>query len=149
MTRGLAEDLSRYVSRTMREKHLSHSEVCRRSNKRIKPSYIGAIVQGTASNLSVEKLRALASGLRVDEMELIRVAFGLTGEQAARRPELDELGGAHSLVLLDMSKKLVMSSDIAELVQESMKLSYEDRAVVLQFVKRLNKSHRRAHRKSG
>ena len=146
MTRGFGEDLSRYVSRTMREKHLSQSDVCLRSGNRIKASYISAIIQGTASNLSVEKLKALASGLKVDEMDLIRVAFGITSEESSRRAESDD---AHTLVLLDMSRKLVMSSDIAELVQEAMKLSYEDRAVVLQFVRRLNKSHRRAQRKSG
>jgi transcriptional regulator with XRE-family HTH domain len=146
MTRGFGEDLSRYVSRTMREKHLSQSDVCLRSGNRIKASYISAIIQGTASNLSVEKLKALAAGLKVDEMELIRVAFGITSDESPRPKEADD---AHTLVLLDMSRKLVMSSDIAELVGELMKLSYEDRAVVLQFVRRLNKTHRRAQRKSG
>ena len=146
MTRGFGEDLSRYVSRTMREKHLSQSDVCLRSGNRIKASYISAIIQGTASNLSVEKLKALASGLKVDEMELVRVAFGLSPGDSSKGADLDE---AHTLVLLDMSKKLVMSSDIAELVQELMKLSYDDRSVVLQFVRRLNKTHRRAQRKSG
>src|SRR2546425_2146011 len=119
------EDLSRYVSRTMREKHLSQNDVSLRSGKRIKASYISAIIQGTASNLSVEKLKALASGLKVDEMELIRVAFGMTSEEPVRHVNVD---AGHSLVLLDMSKKLVMSSDIAELVQELMNLSFEDRA---------------------
>lgn len=143
MSKTNKQGLSRYVERVMNEKHLSRRDVKLRSGGEITDSYVSGIISGSAGNLSVGKLKALARGLRVREMELIRVAFGLSEEPAPHRIE-DQ---SHNLLLLDITKKTVMSNDVAEIVQEVIKLSAGDRAILLQYVKRLGRTDRKAQRK--
>ena len=145
MSKIRKQGLSHYVERVMKEKHLSRRDVKLRSGGEITDSYVSGIISGSAKNLSVGKLKALARGLRVREIELVRVAFGLSDERAPQ--QLDDQ--SHNLLLLDITKKTVISNDIAEIVQEVIKLSATDRAIVLQFVERLGKAERRAQRKRG
>ena len=143
MSKTTKQGLSRYVERVMKEKHLSRRDVKLRSGGEITDSYVSGIISGSAKNLSVDKLKALARGLRVREIELIRVAFGLSDERGPHRVA-DQ---SHNLLLLDITKKAVISNDIAEIVQEVIKLSPAERAVVLQYVKRLGRADRKAQRK--
>jgi transcriptional regulator with XRE-family HTH domain len=143
MSKTGKQGLSHYVDRVMKEKHLSRRDVKLRSGGEITDSYVSGIISGSAKNLSVEKLKALARGLRVREMELIRVAFGLTDEREVHRTP-DQ---SHHLVLVDISRKTVLSNDVAEIVQEIIGLTPADRMVVLQYVKRLGRAQRRAQRK--
>ena len=143
MSKTSKPGLSHYVERVMKEKHLSRRDVKLRSGGEITDSYVSGIISGSAKNLSVDKLKALARGLRVREMELIRVAFGLSDEHGPHRVA-DQ---SHNLLLLDITKKAVISNDVAEIVQEVIKLSPAERAVVLQYVKRLGRADRRAQRK--
>jgi transcriptional regulator with XRE-family HTH domain len=143
MSKTSKQGLSRYVERVMKEKHLSRRDVKLRSGGEITDSYVSGIISGSAKNLSVDKLKALARGLRVREIELIRVAFGLSDERVPHRGA-DQ---SHNLLLLDITKKTVISNDVAEIVQEVIKLSPADRAVVLQYVKRVGRADRRAQRK--
>lgn len=145
MSKIRKQGLSHYVERVMKEKHLSRRDVKLRSGGEITDSYVSGIISGSAKNLSVGKLKALARGLRVREIELVRVAFGLSDERAPQQLA-DQ---SHNLLLLDITKKTVISNDIAEIVQEVIKLSAADRAVVLQFVERLGRAERRAQRKRG
>jgi transcriptional regulator with XRE-family HTH domain len=145
MSKIRKQGLSHYVERVMKEKHLSRRDVKLRSGGEITDSYVSGIISGSAKNLSVGKLKALARGLRVREIELVRVAFGLSDERAPHQIA-DQ---SHNLLLLDITKKTVISNDIAEIVQEVIKLSAADRAVVLQYVERLGRAERRAHRKRG
>ena len=141
MTKTGKQGLSRYVERVMQEKHLSRRDVKLRSGGEITDSYVSGIISGTATNLSVDKLKALARGLRVREIELIRVAFGLSDEPQRIADQ------SHNLVLLDITKKTVISNDVAEIVQEVIKLSPAERAVVLQYVKRVGREERAVQRK--
>ena len=143
MSKTSKQGLSRYVERVMKEKHLSRRDVKLRSGGEITDSYVSGIISGTAKNLSVDKLKALARGLRVREIELIRVAFGLSDEREPHRVT-DQ---SHNLLLLDITKKTVISNDIAEIVEEVIRLSPAERAIVLQYVKRVGKADRRAQRK--
>ena len=143
MSKTSKQGLSRYVGRVMKEKHLSRRDVKLRSGGEITDSYVSGIISGSAKNLSVDKLKALARGLRVREIELIRVAFGLSDERVPHRVT-DQ---SHNLLLLDITKKAVISNDVAEIVQEVIKLSPAERAVVLQYVKRLGRADRKAQRK--
>lgn len=141
--RAPKEGLSLFVDLVMKEKHLSRSDVKLRSGGEITGSYVSAIISGTATNLSVEKLKALARGLRVSEKQLIRVAFG----HSETHDDSQVVDQSHNLVLVDIKKKNVMSSDIAEIVQEVIKLPAADRAVVLRYVRRLSADARKTHRR--
>jgi transcriptional regulator with XRE-family HTH domain len=143
MSKTSKQGLSRYVERVMKAKHLSRRDVKLRSGGEITDSYVSGIISGSAKNLSVGKLKALARGLRVREIELIRVAFGLSDERVPHRVA-DQ---SHNLLLLDITKKTVISNDVAEIVQEVIKLSPAERAVVLQYVKRVGRADRMAQRK--
>jgi len=143
MSKTSKPGLSRYVERVMKEKHLSRRDVKLRSGGEITDSYVSGIISGSAKNPSVDKLKALARGLRVREIELIRVAFGLSDERVPHRVA----DHSHNLLLLDITKKAVISNDVAEIVQEVVKLAPAERAVVLQYVKRLGRADRKAQRK--
>ena len=142
MSKTSKQGLSRYVERIMKEKHLSRRDVKLRSGGEITDSYVSGIISGSSTNLSVDKLKALARGLRVREMELIRVAFGLSDEHSPREDDQ-----SHNLLLLDITKKTVISSDVAEIVQELIRMSASERSVVLQYVKRVGRADRRVQRK--
>jgi transcriptional regulator with XRE-family HTH domain len=139
MSKMRKEGLSRYVDRVMKEKHLSRSDVKLRSGGEITDSYVSAIISGAATNLSVEKLKALARGLRVSEKKLVNVAFGHSEESESDRT-VDQ---SHHLMLLDVRNKSILSSDVAEIVQEIAKLPAAERAVVLRYVKRLSRARRK------
>ena len=143
MSKTSKQGLSRYVERIMKEKHLSRRDVKLRSGGEITDSYVSGIISGSSTNLSVDKLKALARGLRVREMELIRVAFGLSDEHPPREDD-DQ---SHNLLLLDITKKTVISNDVAEIVQELIRMSASERSVVLQYVKRVGRADRRVQRK--
>jgi len=127
--------LSRYVRRKMQEQHLSRYDVSVRSGGGIGDSYVGAIMNGTCTNVSIDKLKALARGLAVEEMEMARVAFS---ESAVSQRESDSTPDC-SLMLIDIKNKTVMSSDVAEITHQVMQLSPRRRGVVLQFVNKLSR----------
>ena len=143
MSKPKKQALSNYVERIMKEKHLSRRDVKLRSGGEITDSYVSGIISGNATNLSVDKLKALARGLRVSEMELIRAAFELQGGSKPQQVT-DE---SHNLLLLDIRNKIFISNDIAEIIDEVTRLSLADRKIVLQYVKRLGKAERRVQRR--
>lgn len=143
MSKTRKEGFSRYVHRIMKEKHLSRSDVKLRSGGEITDSYVSAIISGVATNLSVEKLKALARGLRVSERKLVNVAFGHSEEFESDRT-VDQ---SHNLILLDIRKKSIISNDVAEIVQEIVGLPAAERAVVLRYVKRLSRATRKPQRR--
>ncbi len=71
------ETLAEYIKRILGEKQLTLREVQKRSGHRIADAYVAHIVQGRASNLSVDKLKALAVGLGEPEEAIFKVARGL------------------------------------------------------------------------
>src|SRR5499433_2250299 len=142
MSKASKPELSRYVERVMKDKHLSRRDVSLRSGGDITDSYVSAILSGGAKNLSIDKLKALARGLRVREMSLIRAAFGFSEEPDDRR-STDQ---SHNLLLLDITRKTLISYDVAEIVQEVVKLTPAERAVVLQYVRRIGRAERKLHR---
>src|SRR5215213_8519895 len=75
------ETLSDYVRLKLIEKDLTTRDVQERSaagGEKITQSYISQIVSGTAKNLTLTKLRALARGLGVPIEEVISRAYGET-----------------------------------------------------------------------
>ena len=136
MARSNTEDLSQYVSRLMREKGFSVRDVWVKSKKRIGTSYVNSIVNGNAKNLSVEKLKALAVGLEADEGELFGVARGQSTRPADNRATSRQ---PTSLVVLDLRKKVVISPDVAEILQEVLRMSQRDRAILLQSLKAMTR----------
>ena len=126
------QGLSEYVKRVMKLKGLTQKDVQRMSGNKITDGYVASITTGRASNLSVDKLMALADGLGVDSDELFHVASGVQ--------EVDERGrsskGPDSLMVLETVQNAMMSPAVTEILHELVRLSPEDRANVLTFMKR-------------
>ncbi len=68
--------LADYVSRIRQEKRLSLNDVVRQSGNQIANSHVSRIENGLTTNVTTDKLRALAKGLGVSEDEIFAVARG-------------------------------------------------------------------------
>lgn len=73
MAKKQKEDLADFVRRVLKEKNLTTRDVeqrAKRKGKQINNGYVSRIVSRTATNLTVDKLKALAFGLGVQEKEI-------------------------------------------------------------------------------
>ena len=135
--------LGEYVKRVMKLKGLTQKDVQRMSGKRITDGYVASITTGRATNLSVDKLIALADGLGVDADELFHVACGQQLDDAGRRRD-----GPDSLMILETVQKVVMSPAVTQILHEVVRLSPEERSGLLVFIKRLRSAKRKPQRKT-
>jgi transcriptional regulator with XRE-family HTH domain len=106
------ETLAERVKRLMTERRLNAAEVAKRSGNAITDSYVDHLAVGRYTNLSVEKLKALAEGLGDDPVNLFRVAAGSSPEEIVNPwPAYSELTETIGLLLkmnagqLDTAKK--------------------------------------------
>jgi transcriptional regulator with XRE-family HTH domain len=140
---GGTEDLRQYVKRTLKLKRLSLRDVQRQSGGSITQGYVGAIIKGTNSNLTVDKLKALARGLGVDEDEIFLVARGAQ-EQRARRARLSDQ--AQALSILELLQKTVSDVEMLQILDLLAQLSPASRGAVLKMVKRLARMEQKIDR---
>jgi len=131
--------LSEYVKRVMKLKGLTQKDVQRMSGNKITDGYVASITTGRATNLSVDKLMALADGLGVDSDELFHVASGTQ--------QVDERGRSNkvpdSLMVLEMVQNAMRSPTVTEILHEIVRLSPEDQASVVSFMRRFEISKRK------
>lgn len=113
------ESLESFVRRVMREKNLKPGDVQRRSKGRVSDSYIGNILSGQARNLTVEKLKALAVGLGVDEEELFSVVRG------SKKP-IDDEGFRESLYFMLYEKSKTASVDKKKLIDSVLRMLHKE-----------------------
>jgi transcriptional regulator with XRE-family HTH domain len=134
--------LGEYVKRVMKLKGLTQKDVQRMSGQRITDGYVASITTGRASNLSVDKLVALADGLGVDANDLFHVACGQPLDVAGKGRN-----GTDSLKILETVQKIVLSPEITEILHEVVRLSPAERADLLHFVDELSSKKTRSRRK--
>ncbi|MCA1567267.1 MAG: helix-turn-helix domain-containing protein [Acidobacteria bacterium] len=121
------ESLADYVRRLrVKEKKLSLTDVERNSGGGIDASYVNRIENGIVTNVTPEKLSALAKGLQVSEDEIFAVARGKS------------LNGAE-----------VFDSEIAVLFNGFDELSDEDKLELLATVKMLANEVQRRRPRNG
>jgi transcriptional regulator with XRE-family HTH domain len=135
--------LGEYVKRVMKLKGLTQKDVQRMSGERITDGYVASITTGRATNLSVDKLIALADGLGVDADELFHVACGQQLDDGGR-----SRSGPDSLMILETVQKAVMSPAVTQILHEAVRLSPDERAGLLVFIKRLGSIKRKSRRKT-
>src|SRR5579862_5621347 len=131
---GRPEGLGEYVRRIMRDRRLTIREVQKRSGDRIGQSYIGLIAQGTYTNLTVEKVKALANGLGVDEDEIFEVARGRGGVDRVKHNGSYEL-----LMALDVIRQLAATPNGIEIVRDFLSLPLEERQGVEKLINNLKR----------
>jgi len=113
MTNAKIETLAEYVTRIMDEKGLSGRDVEARSNDEIANGYVMKIANGGTTNPSIEKTKALAKGLGVDEDELFYVARGVPLK--GKRPTTGDPWPSN--ILVRAIDKIVSSPDLTHIVQ--------------------------------
>jgi transcriptional regulator with XRE-family HTH domain len=127
------KDLGRYLSQVMKAKGLSPRDVSRRSGKGITASYVAGIMRGNAANPSVDKIKALASGLGVDRYELFDIACGPSEGKADRAHGNERL---QALELLDLMKKVAVSSTLMATMEDAAQLQPRELDAVLLSIQR-------------
>ena len=135
--------LGEYVKRVMKLKGLTQKDVQRMSGLRITDGYVASITTGRASNLSVDKLVALADGLGVDTNELFLVASGQQPEDAS-----GSRNGPDSLMILETVQKAVMSPVVTQILNEVVRLSPAERNDLLGFIKTMGSTKQKSRRKT-
>jgi transcriptional regulator with XRE-family HTH domain len=136
MIKYTPEDLAHYVRRVMRQKGLTLRDVELRSGGGITDGYVSGIITGTARNPSVEKIKALALGLGVDLDEVFHAACGLRPEMARQSYETES---ASFLELLDLMQNIAVNEDLLDIVRQLVRLRPDERMVVLQTLRMLNR----------
>jgi transcriptional regulator with XRE-family HTH domain len=133
--RPIRETLSRYVKRVMKQKGFTLRDVELRSGGKITDGYVSSIINGIATNPSVEKIKALAVGLGVDMNDVFHVASG----EADREPQDNQnLDPDQFMIVLELLAKIVMNAELLEILQELVSLTPEERRVVLKTLRSLN-----------
>ena len=128
-------ELSRYVRRVMRERRLKQREVERRSGGKITDGYVADILCGRAKNPSVEKIMALARGLDVDASELFAVACAPLEINVGKNQNVDL---PDTLSFLAMMREVAESEDLTKIVEETIRLMPQERAIVLRSIESIN-----------
>ena len=128
----------------MSQKQLKVRDVELQSGGMISNGYVSGIMSGTVTNLSIDKLKALARGLGVDVHEILDVICGPRDRSRGK----GGLDAAQWLEFLDFMQQVVASRELQEILKEAVLLSPEERLIVLKYVKKLNHSKNKSQAKS-
>ena len=129
------ENLGEYVKRVIKEKDLKLRDVERRSGGQITNGYISGIINGKITNLSVEKLLALAKGLDVDEHEIFSAAIG---EARKSISELSSKAAPDAQWLVDIMQEIIVNPELADIVHDLVNLSRDELAMVMKVARSLS-----------
>jgi transcriptional regulator with XRE-family HTH domain len=132
---------SEYVRRVMKLKGLTQKDVQRMSGGRITDGYVASVTTGRATNLSVEKIKALADGLGVHADTLFHVACGVKEEPGDGRKSGRALD---PLKILETLQKAVVSPDVTEILHEVVGMSPNERSGLLRSIRRIGSVRQKA-----
>lgn len=135
--------LRTYVKRIMKQKGLSLRDIEMRSDAKITDGYVADILRGTAANPSAEKIKALAVGLGVDAHALFDVVCGPFEPGAAQPPGEDS---TDTIEFLETMQSVASNPELIKIVDESIQLMPEERAVVLKSLQSINERRRKLKR---
>jgi transcriptional regulator with XRE-family HTH domain len=128
------ESLSEYVKRVVKQKDLKLRDIERNSEGKITNGYISGIVNGKITNLSVDKLKALALGLDVDAHDVFAAAIG---EVRHKIRSLSNKSAPNAQWLIEIMQEVLASPELTNLIDELVHLSRKERAMVMKVVQSL------------
>jgi transcriptional regulator with XRE-family HTH domain len=129
--------LSEFVKQVMEQSNLGVRDVSRNSGDNIAPSHVSKVLNGSVSNLTANKVVALALGLKVDPHELFAVITGYPVKEASS-PDLVKFA--------DLMRQIAKDPALLDGVQVMMGIDARDRAKVLGSLKFVNKRGQRPGR---
>jgi transcriptional regulator with XRE-family HTH domain len=107
-------NLAEYVAQVMKDKNITAVEIQKRSEGVISDSHVANILKGKTTNLTIEKINALAKGLQVDSVEVFKIA---SGQELVENKE--EWPG-HTI--LRVMERIIQNPDLTKLVKAVVKL---------------------------
>ena len=134
MPKAEKETLAQYVARVIKEKELTHQEVRKLARDKITDGYVRGIMTGKATNVSVDKLKALARGLGVSEDEIFRVARGLPPDADGKSQEHE----SNYRLIVNLMSASLKNKTLAELLLEVSRLPLESQEEAVRLLKFLN-----------
>ena len=129
-------NLAEYLALVMHQKNLKPADIEERSGLSV--SYIGRLLNGQQSNLTVETIGVLSEALEVDAFELFAAAHGKPMDTEKVDP----------LELIDTMQKIVLNPEFIELIQDVSQLSKKHKKSVLDIVKVLKPKRTKKRKKS-
>jgi transcriptional regulator with XRE-family HTH domain len=141
----LDNELGRYVRRILQQKKLTLREVERKAGGEITNSYISKILNGSVTNLTVEKIGALANGLGVDGREIFEIAYG---ESERSEEETQSSGPPDALMFLDIMHRIALNPELVEIIQEVIELYPEEYQIVFKYLTMLNERKRKPQQRA-
>lgn len=134
MGKRVKENLSQLVRRVIRQKKLKLRDVQDNSGGKIDESYVSRIMTGNVTNITLDKLVALAKGIGEDAHTLFTAYLGhfsrSTNVQDVFELDIAEFG---SLI-----QKLSVNPDLIEIIQEIANLHNEEREAIRRYVRYLS-----------
>jgi transcriptional regulator with XRE-family HTH domain len=140
------ETLAQYVTRIIKQKGLKLREVEERSGGQITNGYVSSIMNGNITNLTVEKIAALAVGLGVDGQELFVASYGQYEQAGDKVPRA--AAPPDALFMLELMQKVVVNPTLMSMLQEAIQLSPDEQKAALKSVRRLAKKKSQPNKKS-
>lgn len=122
-------DLREYVKSIMDEKNFGVRDVERASGNRISASHVSKILNGSAGNLTADKIVGLALGLGVDPHEVFSVISGHALREESP-PDLVKFTG--------LMQKLAANLALLGAVEELVRFDKKDQAKALEMLKFVN-----------
>lgn len=130
-------ELGAYVKKVMHDKRLSLRQVAQASDGGITQGYVGGIVNGHYRNLTVDKVKALAKGLGIDDDELFTILRGKPKETGAKHDI------AYYARILDLMKLILSDPQLLDLLTLYMELSPTGRESAIKALEILQQGKKR------
>ena len=141
MGKYVKENLSQLIKRAVREKNLTLREVQQKSGGKIDESYVSRIMTGNVTNITLDKLVALARGIGEDSHTLFTAYYGRLPRSDSGPKDVFELDVPEFVSLM---QKMSANPDLIEIMRESVHLRPEECAAVIRYVSCLNERKRMA-----
>jgi transcriptional regulator with XRE-family HTH domain len=132
----MKETLADYLGRVMKQKGLKPRDIKEKCG--IAESYVRRMLKGEVTNLTVETIGTLAEGLDIDPVELFIAAYD--------KP-LKTRAGVDLILLADTIQKLILEPELAQGMQDWLRLPEERRETFLKTFKLVQKRKQKTRRK--
>jgi transcriptional regulator with XRE-family HTH domain len=144
MPKSVKENLSQLVKRVVQEKKLKLRQVEQKSGGKIARSYVSRIMTGDVSNITLDKLIALARGLELDPHTLFTAYYGRSPSSTDESQEVFEWGAVE---FVEMMREVVGNPKLTEIVRAATKLWPEEYQTVFTYLTELNERKRKSKEK--
>jgi transcriptional regulator with XRE-family HTH domain len=131
--------LSQFLRLIMQQKGLKAIDIERKCDKKISNSYIGKILRGEITNITIETIDALAEGLDIDAYELFAIAYD--------KPRRGSIPAVDSLLLIETMQKIVMNPQLLEVLDIWVNIEPRHQAALLPTLKAVSVPKRKIRKK--